>query len=277
MSTSVFAQTDSVKRYRIAIFVPLYLDSAFDSSGNYRYEKNFPKFINPGLEFYEGAQLALDSLQSEKVPLDIKLYDTRSTSQTIPQVIQNPEFQQTQLIIGHVTPIELHLLANVAAQLRIPFINVNFPNDGGITNNPEYVILNSTLKTHCESIYRFLQRNFALSEIMVFRKKGVQEDRLKSYFSDIEKNTASVPLKLKYINLEEPVDINHMVAYLDSTKKNICIVGSMDENFGKAICSQLASVNKTYATKIFGMPTWDNINDFSQPEYNDQEIYYTTM
>src|SRR5918911_1150193 len=51
---------------KIAIFAPLYLDSAFDASHEYRYGKNvFPKFINSGLEFYEGVQLALDSLAKE--------------------------------------------------------------------------------------------------------------------------------------------------------------------------------------------------------------------
>jgi hypothetical protein len=271
-----YAQTDSVKRHRIAVFVPLYLDSAFDASGNYRYDKNFPKFINPGLEFYEGVQLALDSLQAEKVLLDIQIYDTRSATQSIEQVLQTPDFQQTELIIGHVIPAELYLLANAAAHKNIPFINVNFPNDGGVTNNPDFVILNSTLKTHCEGLYKFIQRNWPTSNILLFRKKGSQEDRLKDYFSQIEKNTASVPLKLKNITLEEPFDIKQLLPNLDSTQKNICIVGSLDENFGKNICMQLASVNKTYPIKIFGMPTWDNINDFSQPEYIDQEIYYTT-
>src|SRR5689334_10517600 len=53
-------------RHRIAIFTPLYLDSTFDDLNNYRYGTQFPKFINPGLEFYEGAQLALDSLSKER-------------------------------------------------------------------------------------------------------------------------------------------------------------------------------------------------------------------
>ena len=52
-------------RLKVSVFTPLYLDSAFDASGSYRYEKYFPKFINPGLEFYEGVQLALDSLEKE--------------------------------------------------------------------------------------------------------------------------------------------------------------------------------------------------------------------
>jgi hypothetical protein len=275
-SRGLMAQTDSTKRHRIAVFIPLYLDSAFDATGNYRYDKNFPKFINPGLEFYEGLSLAVDSLQAEKVNLDVHIYDTRSATQSIGQVLQSPDFQETELMIGHVIPSELRELATVAAQKKIPFINVNFPNDGGITNNPDFVILNSTLKTHCEGIYKFIQRNYATSTIYVLTKKGTQEDRLKNYFSDIEKNTASVVLKLKYVLLQEPFDVSQLVPYLDSLRRTICIVGSLDENFGKNICSQLASVNKTYATKIFGMPTWDNIADFTQPAYLDQEIYYTT-
>src|ERR1700722_510641 len=64
-TTAVKPAADSNARHSVAIFLPLYLDSAFDATGNYRYDKNFPKFINPGLEFYEGAQLALDSLEAE--------------------------------------------------------------------------------------------------------------------------------------------------------------------------------------------------------------------
>src|SRR5947207_5561621 len=67
LSVITFAQT----KHKVAIFAPLYLDSAFDDLGNYRYDKQFPKFINPGLEFYEGAQLALDTLTKEGAPLEV--------------------------------------------------------------------------------------------------------------------------------------------------------------------------------------------------------------
>ena len=56
----VFSQTPSGERHQIAIFTPLYLDSAFDDTSGYRYNMDFPKFINAGLEFYEGAQMAID-------------------------------------------------------------------------------------------------------------------------------------------------------------------------------------------------------------------------
>jgi hypothetical protein len=271
------ARADSLLTHRqLAIFAPLYLDSAFDAAGNYRYDKNFPKFINPGLEFYEGAKLAIDSLSAEHALLEVHVYDTRSATQNLGQILQSADFQQTGMILGHVNAGEMIQLAAAASRLNIPFVNVNYPNDGGIVNNPDVVILNSTLRTHCEGIYRFVQRNYATKPIIAFRKKGAQEDRLKNYFTEIEKTTASVPLKIRYVNLEDHFDAAALTHYLDSNVQTICLAASLDENFGKALCQALASLNKTYRSIVIGMPTWDNITDFSLPEYANVEIIYTT-
>jgi hypothetical protein len=273
------AANDTLAHRQVAIFAPLYLDSAFDASGNYRYDKTFPKFINPGLEFYEGAQLALDSLKQEiKSPqgLDIQVYDSHSASQTMQQMLESPAFQRTELILGQVTSAaELQQLAAAAALKGIPFVNVNFPNDGGIANNPNFVILNSTLRTHCEGIYRYVQRNYPTKSLVFFRKKGPQEDRLRGYFNDIEKNTNSVPLKIRYITLEDNFETSVLTSYLDSTAQTVCIAGSLDEVFATRLCEQLAGLSRTYRTTVIGMPTWDNI-DFTRPEYMGEEIIYST-
>src|SRR4051812_9820934 len=71
--TLAHIQDSANLRHKVAIFVPLYLDSAFDASNSYRYDKSFPKFINPGLEFYEGVQLALDSLEKEDARLEVHI------------------------------------------------------------------------------------------------------------------------------------------------------------------------------------------------------------
>jgi hypothetical protein len=271
-----FAQSGDSIKYHIAVFLPLYLDSAFDAAGNYRFDQNFPKYFNPGLEFYEGLELAMDSLRKTGASVDLTVYDSRSSSKSIQQILEDTVFSKIQLIIGYVNVTELRLLANAARNMNIPFINVNFPNDGGVTNNPEFVILNTTLHTHCEAIYKFIQRNWATSNILYLRKAGNQEDRLHSDFAEIEKNTASVPLKMKYINVDNNVDPRVLMPYMDSNSKTIFLVGSLDENFGKTICSKLAPLCKTYPMKVLGMPTWDAITDFNTPAYADLEIYYTT-
>src|SRR5450432_3965142 len=106
------AQTNDSLKYHIAVFLPLYLDSAFDASGNYRFDQNFPKYLNPGLEFYEGLELAMDSLHKKNSALYITVYDTRSTAKSIQQMLDKPAFSQTRLIMGLVTVPELRVLAN---------------------------------------------------------------------------------------------------------------------------------------------------------------------
>ena len=271
-----FSQKDSVSgRFHIAIFTPLYLDSAFDVTETYRYGKAFPRFINAGLEFYEGAQLAIDSLQREGAMLAIHVYDTKATNPRFEDLVKSDSLNSMDMIIGHVTATEAKLLADSAAKKNIPFINANFPNDAGVSNNPNFVILNSTLKTHCEGLYRFLQKNFALAPIIVFRKKGQQEDRVTDYFKEIEKTTASVPLKLKFVTLDDKFTPKQLSIHLAPDKTTAVVAASLDLNFAQRLCQQLASLNTTNASTVFGMPTWDGA-DFTKPEYKDLEIYYST-
>lgn len=267
--------SDTTKRNTIALFLPLYLDSAFDASNNYRFNKQFPKFLNPGLEFYEGAQLAIDSLRKLNLNMEIQVYDTRS-SKTIYQITQDPQFNDVNLIVGHTSGAEMKALAEIALRKKIPFINPNFPNDGNITNNPYFVLLNSTLRTHCIGIYKFLQKNYGTLPIIVFRKKGDQEDRLKNYFDETAANTASVKLKIKYVNLENDFTAEQLIPYLDSTRQTMCVVGSLDENFGKNVCLQLATLVETYPLQVMGMPTWDGLKDLDKKDYNGLDIFYST-
>lgn len=269
---------EQAPKFKIAIFAPLYLDSAFDNQSEYRYAKNvFPKFINPGLEFYEGAQLALDSLNKEKINLEVMVFDTRSASQTIQQQLAGASMKEVNLLITYCAAAEVKIFADAGLQKNVPVINVNLPNDGGVTGNPFYVMLNSTLKTQCEGIYRHIQKYYALDRLIVFRKKGVLEDRIKSYFDDFAKNTMGVSLKLKYIDLTDSFQVNQLSPYLDTLQNTLCIAGSLDENFGKRLALQLAALKKQdIKATVMGMPTWDAIRDFTRPEYRGIEIVYST-
>jgi ABC-type branched-subunit amino acid transport system substrate-binding protein len=269
----ILAQTG---KHKIAIFSPLYLDSAFDDLNNYRYEKLFPKFINPGLEFYEGVQLALDSLAKEGTQLEVFIYDTRSGKEPLTQQLNKLD-TSVELILAYTNPQESWNIANVAKTKKIPYINVNLPNDAGITDNPYFVMLNSTLQTHIGLLYKYLQKNYALAPIIMFRKKGQMEDIIKSFFDDASKNTMSVVLKIKYVDLVDSFTVDQLTAKLDSNAHTVCIAGSLDENFGRRLSQQLASIDKSYPLTLIGMPTFDNLTkDFTLPQYKGLEIVYST-
>ena len=268
---------EKVLKHKIAIFTPLYLDSAFDNDDEYRYSKNvFPKFINPGLEFYEGAQLALDSLNKEKAPLEIFVYDTKSAKSSIQQQLNKAVMDGIELIITNCSSTELKTFADAGLKKNIPIINVNVPNEGGAFANPFFIILNPTLRTQCEGIYKYLQKYYSLDNVVIFRKTGQLEDRIKSYIDEFGKNTVAVSMPLKYVELTDSFTMNQLKPYLDTTKQTICIAGSLDENFGKRLTQQLAALKRqNYQATVIGMPTWDGIN-FNKPEYKGIEIIYST-
>jgi hypothetical protein len=236
---SLLQAQENVKQ-RIAVFAPLYLDSAFDSKNDYRFSRNvFPKFLNPGLEFYEGVQMALDSLNKAGAPLEVFVYDTRSKKETVTQQISKALKDSVKLFITHCNSNDVRLFADAGLKAGVPVINSNLPNDGGISGNSYFIVLNSTLKTQCEGIYKHLQKYFALDNIVMFRKKGQLEDRIKLYFEDFSKSTLGSPLKIKYVDINDSVKLSQLKPHLDSTRQTICIAGSLDESFGKSLPSNL--------------------------------------
>jgi len=270
------AQTDTTeKRFKLAVFLPLYLDSAFDASGNYRYNKTVPPFMNAGMEAWLGVSAAIDTLKKEGIPADIHIFDSRTGKSKPELLIQEDSLRDMDLLVGQVNVNEAALLSRYAGAHKIPFINLNLPNEAGTTANPYHILLNPTLATHCTGIYKFLQKNFALNPVYFFKKKGAQEDRILGFFKDAEKKSASVPLKVKYINTEDSVDIEQLRSFLDTSKMNVIVTGSLDLNYGTTLLRQLSALGKSYKTTIIGMPTWEQA-DLTKPQFRGVDVYYST-
>lgn len=270
-----FAQGGSASRHKIALFTPLYLDSAFDAGGGYRYDKTFPKYIIPGLEFYQGAQAALDSLQKAGAPLEVFVYDSRSRRNPMARVLNSPEMSNVELIIGHASSSEVRLLADAARSRKVPFISATFPNDAGVSNNPYYVILNSTLRTHMEGIYNYVQKYHSGDNIILFRKSGAQENMIRDYLQDFSKSGGASMPQIRIVDVGSAFNSSQLLPHLDSTRKNVVLAGSLDVAFGSRLAEHLATAGEYYPITLMGMPTWEDLN-LSKSAYKNIEIAYST-
>ncbi|MBK8712357.1 MAG: ABC transporter substrate-binding protein [Niastella sp.] len=263
-----------INTYHIAIFAPLYLDSAFNGN-DYRYNKNFPRFTLPGFDFIQGAQLALDSLGIKNSNITASIYDSKSYNQPVEMLIENHALDSINLIIGSVKDIDYTQLANFAQQKNIPFLSATYPNDGGITANPFLVILNPTLKAHCEAIFSNILQNHGSKNIVLVRKPGSQEDKVATYFDNINTPDGKPLLKLKVLNIENE-DFSMLKNALDSNKQNIIIGGSLSESFAAKLATVCSNINKAYPTLLFGMPNWENFSFVNNKPLKDYPVYFTS-
>lgn len=275
LTSNVRAQSQtSAKIWKIAVFAPVYLDSAFTQDGIYRLgnNQNLPRYMMPGLDFYNGVMLAIDSLNKEDAPIEFLFYDTKSKMGSINVALEDSTFSEVSLIISSFNNrTEIKPLADFALEHEIPLISATYPNDGGLTENPYFILINPTLRTHLEGIYNYLQRIYPTSNLTMFRRKGGTEDIIQSVFSELGRNTTGVPLKIKSIELTDSFTTGQVIGYLDSSKQNIVICGSLNENFGANLVKAL-SESKKYKSIAVGMPTWDALRSVNR----NVEIIYTT-
>ncbi|MEP7109537.1 MAG: hypothetical protein ABI760_16205 [Ferruginibacter sp.] len=277
---NVVAQNDSIpvsKTYHIGIFAPLYLDSVFNAEGKFRYIQGMPRFIMPGVDFVNGAQIALDSVKLQNQNVNAFIYDTKSYTMPVDLLIKSKKIDSLDLIIGSVKDLEYKQLADFALARNIPFVSATYPNDGGITSNPFLVLVNSTLKAHCEAIYSYILQNHGTDRIFLIRKKGLQEDKVASYFKTINEPDHKPLLNIQTINLDVSFSAEFLEKKLDSSSQTIIIGASLDENFATTLTAACYELYEKYPIILIGMPNWDGFKSLMQKDqFEDFPVYFTS-
>jgi hypothetical protein len=274
------AQKDSIpalRTLRVGIFAPLYLDSVFSQEGKFKYAQGMPNFITPAVDFVNGAQLALDSLKLQNQEVKAFIYDTKSYTNPVPILIKNKKIDSLDLIIGSVKDFEYKQLADFALAKNIPFISATYPNDGGITANPFMVLVNTTLKAHCEAIYSYILQNHGTDRIFLVRKKGLQEDKVAAYLKNINEPDRKPLLNIQTINLDSTFSSEYLQRKLDSNRQTIIIGASLDENFAFTLSAACYNLSTAYPITLIGMPNWDGFRSLTKKDqFEDFPVYFTT-
>ncbi len=272
--------TDSIpviKTYRVGIFAPLYLDSVFSATGNFRYKEGMPKFIIPAVDFINGFELGLDSIKIDNAKVEAYIYDTKSYTAPLSSLIKDNKLNHLDLLLGPVRDFEYKALADFAKTRNIPFISAIYPNDGGVTDNPSVVILNSTLKAHCEAIYSFILQNYGTDKVFLLRKPGIQEDRVAAYFKAMNEQDGKPIVPIQTINADENFSSDFLKKKLDSNSNSIIIGGSLDENFALLLSHACDDLDEQYPLTLIGMPNWDGFKSLTKKgELDGFPIYFTS-
>ncbi len=275
-SNFLFAQQpgDTAVPVRIAVVSPVYLDSAYDNSGSYKYSNiNMPRFILPGLEFYNGVAAALDTLQQRGVNLEVWIYDSKKTNQTTQSLLAEMIPHHFSMVIASFSnPAEQKAFSDYSLNYNVPIISATYPNDAFVNGNPFFILLNSTLKTHVNAIQDYVERYKGNYNWLWVTKEGNLENTIRTMYIRAGANQNA---KFKTVKLNSQFDRSELIPFLDSTRKNMIVFGSVDENFGSRFI-KLMDKETSYQTTVFGMPTWDGMKAVTSTENPALEIVYTT-
>lgn len=276
-SNPLFAQANyspSNNTLRVAIFAPLYLDSLFNGA-QLKSETSIPNYAVAGLDFIQGAQIALDTLNLRGKHVQAFIYDSKSYAHTVPWLIKNGTLNDINLIIGSVKQPEYQQLAQFSLQKNIPFISATYPNDGGLRHNPFLIIVNSTLRANCQAIFSYLLQLHGSDDIYLIKKKN--DNRIDNYFREINLVDAKPLLKIKTIMIDSSLTSNQLKYLIDTTKTSVIIGASLDGTFAQKLADACYPIQKTNKLVLLGMPNWDGFPAwYKKDAYMDFPIRYTS-
>jgi len=256
--------------YHIALFCPLYLDSVYNEPHTQTWLTRFPEYFLPGLEFYEGARLALDSLHTMDAQLVVKVYDTRSSSEPIDRVIQDSFLQKADLMIGMLDYQELKKLSAFSQQHQINLISATLPNDAEITRNPFLIIVNSTLAAHASAILQYVLTNFNNVHLTLWSQPNSDDNTIAQLFLEAyRKHPQYNVLSMQQIVYDTSWTASRVASQLSPTQNNVCIFATLNPVVALNMAYKLASLTDRYQINLIGMPTWDQITTW----YADSALY----
>jgi ABC-type branched-subunit amino acid transport system substrate-binding protein len=261
---------------RAALFVSLYLDSSFDKTGNYVFKNNFPKNAATGLEFYEGASLAIDSINTKGISVILETFDIKSKNGSITTLLEKKKFDSIDLIIGQLEGFEYLQIAKISKAKNIPLINATYPNDGGIRGSPTVFLANPKINSHIQVIFNQIEKKWPEGNIIWCKRGNSYDEKVESIFKDFNGSSNNATFKYKTLILNELFSNADLAAMVDSTKNNVIISGSFDEDFCKKLITAVSSLEKKNKIQVVGMPSWENFKEIQHKNYAEIPIFYTS-
>jgi hypothetical protein len=271
----IFAQNKK-DVFEVGLFSTLYLDQQFNSSNELINPRQIFKNSLHSLEFYEGASLAIDSLNATGSQIKLTIFDTQSIDGNISRVFEKGTFDNLDLIISQLSGEAFFQLAIIAQELNIPIVNATYPNSKGIQSNPGLYIANPRINSHLELIHKKLTVNWKNANIIWFRRDNQADLQIENLFKSINKDIETKKINYRTVILQNELNETDLTKFYDNLKPNVFIMGSFDENFGLKFVNSLPNPQNKTGLHIIGMPNWENLIPLHSTKFKNLQFYYTS-
>lgn len=260
------------ERYKIAVLTPLFLDS-IDLEKNLAH---IPKFMMPGLDFYQGIQIAADTLRKQGFKLDIYIHDSKSNYLNVQNIIESDKLDSMDLIIGNASVSDLKLLGEFAKSKKINFVSAVSPSDADQVNNPYFTILQPRLASHIEKMHKHINARHPEDNVFYIHGSSQSEKNGLNYFQNDLIN--SIPGRYKAIELmDENLMMSQLRKNIDSNYNTTIVLGILDPSTTYKYLKVLAPFAEKYNLTVYCMPTTEAIKSLSKTdEFPNMPVYYTT-
>lgn len=222
-------ETKFLSSYNVTMMLPFLSDRFSPAS------EKLPANSDWALHFYSGAKMALEDLESEDISMTVSVIDGRETSMSaVQQLLRSSEdLRKAQLIIGPYRSETARLVADFAKRNNSVVFSPYTTSTEITSNNPNYVQVNPSLRSHCEAITRHARQRFNPEQIVLVCRDKPQEIQRLQYFQN------------ENARISGSYDVPRLKEYIVSDEAELS-------------SSDMFSLISLEDTTVFILPSWSN-------------------
>lgn len=243
----------------------------------------YPRSYNY-IEFYEGALLAVRSLQKSGLTVNLSVFDTERDSATVQEIIDRGSLREMDLIIGPAFTHNLRLVAEYGEDRRIPVISPLASRNLLLEDNPYLFQVKPTFDTEIEKLTGFVS-GFHDKNIVMIHPGDILDslniDMLKkrlfykmSYYTFFNEVVFKEVVYNKDITKND--SINSIEHALSDGVKNIVIIPSDKEPFISNIVSSLNTLSNDYDILLVGYHSWQKFRNIELQHFYNLNLHICT-
>lgn len=235
------------------------------------------------VEYYEGFLLALETLKSKGVSVNLQVYDIGSGAKKISGILEKKEMQNVHLIIGGVSDEQIKIISHFSNSKKIPYVIPFTSMSNELFNNPMAYQVNTPqaiLYGKGSTLFINKYRNSRILLVSNEKDASNQSKFIDLLRSDMQKK--QIPFKT--IPFKRIID-SDFISELNMQADNVLIPDDDSPETIEKMITPLLAIQKNhpeYQISLFGYPRWQTYaskysDSFFQLHTSFFSVFYTNL
>jgi LysM repeat protein len=242
---------------QVALLLPFYLPSG---------EGVKPK-ARIGLDFYTGAKMALDSLKEEGFHISTHVFDVSNDSNSVDDILKNPIFKESDLIIGPLYSSAFIRIADFAKKNNIPAVSPFSQSDALLAEFPNVIKATPDILTQANHCGPILKKEHPLAHYYLVRNSNEKDKEV----ADAIKNSLLVnaTLSLDFFHETTFSSVNDLLSILSESDENVIIFPSTVKIQVIDFIARLSTNRIGKRITLVGLNEWNNYENIEFDHLNN--------
>lgn len=228
------------------------------------------------VEYYEGFLMAVDSLKSRGVNIDLHTFDTKGKTASIQSILNRPEMKEMDIVFGPTYPNQVKEAATFTEKHDIRLV-VPFSSKGEeVFNNPSIYQINTPQSYLYSEVYEHFSRKFSNPSKVIFLDAEDGNRDKQAFISGLKDELRSRQTPFTELR-GAAITPEALKMAADSLRDNIFIPTSGTNVALIKLLPQLIVTtrdNPNYRIQLFGYPEWQTYTHDHLASFYELDTYF---